>query len=381
MMTLAFVSFVVSSSAFVLCQQPRSRLQVKASVSSEDGLEIWQRVKGFHVGDWRGVAREVRVDGVLRRAVFEESNLQFTSKCRAKEKTLEEVITWDDGRNESWSGKDLSGDFDASYSADHNARGLRSVPALFATEFAFALGDFERVRVVIAYDFNGYLSKVTVLDEMRIGTKAQDENAAAQGARRTSVDTDLFSLVGEWRGDAVVRSRRGLMVAKQDLIFKKDANRFLRSLTFIDAKGDTIQSFQSFGTEISSQDLNLVVFDDASALLHLEEAGLYVHAPLQIDQTSAFHVEAALFVDEDPESPNAQFPISLRSEAENIFKEDDDPNNNVVGEVQQSDLKQKPQRHLARAVRLYAPHGSLASVTTSYHRHSSAAGAPVRSIF
>mmetsp|Transcript_2716 Transcript_2716/g.3513 ORF Transcript_2716/g.3513 Transcript_2716/m.3513 type:complete len:273 (+) Transcript_2716:3-821(+) len=256
----------------------------------------------------------------------------------------------------------------------------------FCSELTFALGNNERVKLIIGYDALNYLSDITVLDEVRLGLT--DETSV--GARRTTERTDLWSLAGEWQGDATVRRRYGeLAVAKHDVSINTDGDRVHRSVTIADISGTTVHQADALGVVVPSpsDEIDLVVFDSGSALVHLQFAGIYALAPLSIGAAS-FHVEAGLIVDEFPDIPNAQFPISIRTTTdntgENTFasKSNDDNQQEpprIIGldsiqgdgsseKSRKITDKQPTVRHLARTIRLYDSEGQLASVTSSYHR-------------
>ena len=225
----------------------------------------------------------------------------------------------------------------------------------FATEFVFALGDDERVRVLVNYDLEGYLGLVRVFEEKRMTPRRTQDTA--HGAERMIDDTDLFSFRGNWQGDAVIRFLQpvGLAVTKQNLRFKFDGTRFYRSLAI--TTGDQDYDFEKRGIIVDERrrsrcNLDLVIFEDSSALVHVPAVNLYIHGPLHIiAENNPFHVEAGIFLDEDPTTPNNQFPISFREGIEEASSD-------------------ALQRYLARSVRLYAPNGRLSSVTNSYHRYS-----------
>ncbi|KAJ8598334.1 hypothetical protein CTAYLR_002965 [Chrysophaeum taylorii] len=297
--------------------------------------ESWSKFKGFNAGLWRGVARSVEVDPVLRRVRRSPPcwSSHYTTRFEdIKPPRFKEIVEWNDFVEER-QGRDISVDIDGSFTADYNIFHFKNRTFRFAAECSFAISDSERIRILTNYDWAG-LKSVAVLDERR---------GAATATRRR---TDLFGLDGRWIGDASIRSRRGLAVAKQDLAFKTDGERLVRVLEVRDFVGDKIQSYESCGQRLASNDegLEFVAFDDGTVLILLVDEGVYALAPLALKDS--FFLEAGIFL-QDP--ADRLFPISQRGDAE--FG--DDP------------------LHLARALRLYTDKGLVNSVTTAYHQRRS----------
>ena len=73
-----------------------------SGVAQADEEEVWGKVVDFHEGVWRGIARDVCVDGVLKRAKLGDEKSYVTGIRRLKKKRrLEEKIKWDDGKTET----------------------------------------------------------------------------------------------------------------------------------------------------------------------------------------------------------------------------------------------------------------------------------------
>lgn len=334
--------FVASS----LLGRPRRRVDVR---NVEDNDQAWRAFEEFNLKErWRGWARSVTVDPVLRKASLDVlvDGQRYMTRFEAEDHpSFREVCEWASGDVES-RGRDFSVDLDGSYSIDYNMHSLGGATARFATEAAFAVADAERVRVVASYDLSGSLRRVTVLDEVKVG---RDADGCYEGAQRS--EADLFDLHGDWQGDATVRRRAGLAVSKQDVSFRTDGERFVRMLTVADS-ADILVELESFGRvkAATPEGVELVAMDDGYALVLLVEAGAYCLAPLAIGEKEPFFVEAGLIVDERSADRDSQLPISIR-----------------VGEEFGAPTSTST-RYLARSVRLYADDGALASVTTSYHR-------------
>lgn len=340
---------------FSLARSSPQRKWCSPRMSVQDNVESWKVFVDYNGHSWRGVARSLSVDPILRRVTSDavlDGHRYVTRFDAEREGAFEEVREWEDSLvEESKKGRDIAADFDGSYSVDYNVHSIGFATSMFAAEAGFAVSDDERVRVVAAYDITGGLCRVVVLEEVKIGSETE-----SRGASRC--ESDLFDLAGEWRGDATVRRRKGaLAVAKQDVVFTTDGERLVRRLTVSDASGSALDSFESYGQTAKSPDgVELVAMDDGTALILLADAGAYALAPLSIVDRTAFFIEAGLFVTENPENRNAQFPISIRR------------GEDLMDRQEQENSDESPSRHLSRSVRLYSSDGTLASVTTSYHQ-------------
>lgn len=272
---------------------------------------------------------------------------RYLSIINDDKENFEETCLWDvdDIVAEKRKGKGLCCHHDGSYSVDHVEHNMVNRTSSFAAEISCAISNNARVRVVVGYDDQGRLARVTVLDEVR-GKEIEDIPLTD---RVPSID--LQDLTGEWRGDANVRSivYNTIMVAKQDIFYEYDTKTFSRDLRIVGyADTDPLEG-RIAPTLRSDERFQLVGFDDGTAMLVFNDKGVYVFVPWTLNDKEATLFEAGVFLNERTDVQNAQLPISFR-------EGDEGPPSSST-------------RFLVRAVRLYElPARTPRTVINSYHQ-------------
>lgn len=306
----------------------------------------------YNRGNWVGEARSVVFDPNLRLGKNEAAvdGKRYLSIVTADKENFEERCLWDIGDvvEDARKGKDLCCHRDGSYSLDHAEHSLANQTSPFAAEISCAISNNARVRVVVGYDDQGRLERVTALDEVR----SKEIEDIPLTNRVSSID--LEDLTGEWRGDASVRSLAydTIMVAKQDIFYEYLEAGFNRNLRMVGYPDSEPLEGRIAPTLRNNQRFQLVGFNDGTAMLVFNDKGVYVFVPWTLNDKSATLIEAGVFLNERTDVQNAQLPISFR-------EGDDGPPSSST-------------RFLVRAVRLYElPARTARTVINSYHQFQS----------